>query len=304
MDEFCVTCNEAVLENALRMTCADCEYVYHLGKCSGVSETTFKTKNDAYKKAWRCPTCRNAKQRGGQTGKQTQESDSDVASMLGAISQKLDSLMPLKEQVNGIEKAVTHLSAQYDEILARINQNENETKQLKKRLEKLEQSKADAEINKLKQEVNVLEWRSRKQNLEIHGISQSTGENLIAKVNEVAKRLDVPELSKSDIVTVHRLPPKSNKIPGIIVRFTNQETRDRWIDNRRKLTRGPDSVYIQENLTLSDRSLLWMTKEWARANRHQYVWYRNGKIFIRKSDGEPALVIASVADLDRMTRQN
>lgn len=48
--DLCFACNEAVSEVELRLTWADCEYLYHLGKFSGVSETTFREKGDAHKK--------------------------------------------------------------------------------------------------------------------------------------------------------------------------------------------------------------------------------------------------------------
>lgn len=120
-----------------------------------------KTKNGTYKRTWRSSTCRNAKQGGGQIGRQTQKSENNVASMLASISQKPGSLLPLKEKMNRIEKAVEFLSAKYDGVLVRISQDEKETKLLKKHLEKIEHCEAEVEISKLKQEVNVLEWRSR-----------------------------------------------------------------------------------------------------------------------------------------------
>lgn len=303
-EDFCFACSEVVSESELRLTCINCEYPYHLGKCSGVSEATFRAKKDNYKKTWSCATCRVTKQRvsqGDQSCRNKKECDTGVAAMLTSISQKLDTLLPLRGQMSDLEKSVKYLSSKYDDILRHMSQQDKDIKQLTKRVEHIEQSAAEAEITKLKADVNALEWRSRRQNLEVHGVPATANEDLMAKVNEVANRLEVPELTQSDVVTVHRLPSKPDKTPGIIVRFANQGTRDKWLEGRRKLTRGQNSVYLQENLTTSDKALLWMTKEWAKANGYRYVWFRSGKVFIRKGEGEQALVIRSKSDLDKIT---
>ncbi|KAL3247030.1 hypothetical protein MRX96_057295 [Rhipicephalus microplus] len=45
-------------------------------------------------------------------------------------------------------------------------------------------------------------------------------------------------------------------------------------------------VKFQENLTSQSRQLLREAKEWARENRYKYAWHKNGKILLRKSDGD------------------
>lgn len=299
---MCLSCKEEIFEDDSRMVCLECEYPYHLGACSGISAKSFKARTEASKKTWRCQTCKTAKQRGSQSGNQGKEAVPDIAVMLASITKKLDALLPLRETVNGIEQSIQLLSEKYDKVQEKMNQHEGDLKDLKKRVRNIEQNGANENLNRLKQEVHELEWRSRRQNLEIHGIPASINESLIEKVNEVAKKLELSELTAHDVVAVHRLATKPDKIPGIIVRFTNQATRDVWLERRTRLKRGRDDAYLLENMTRQDRSLLWNTREWAREKKFQYTWYRNGRIFTRKADGEQAHVVRDVADLSRIAR--
>ncbi|XP_042144511.1 uncharacterized protein LOC121834791 [Ixodes scapularis] len=107
----CLSCNEALSEKSLKMKCVECEYSYHLGACSGIQESTFKTKGESWHSAWRCQTCRISKQR---SSKPKKDSEVDVMVALAAMNKKLDSLLDLKETVNGIEQAIQMLSDKYD----------------------------------------------------------------------------------------------------------------------------------------------------------------------------------------------
>lgn len=60
--------------------------------------------------------------------------------------------------MNGIEKVAEVHSTKCDELQVGISQCENKTNNLTKRLQKIAQSEADAEINKLEQEVKALEF--------------------------------------------------------------------------------------------------------------------------------------------------
>ncbi|KAG0423042.1 hypothetical protein HPB47_001166, partial [Ixodes persulcatus] len=131
----------------------------------------------------------------------------------------------------------------------------------------------------------------RRQNLEIHGVCETEWEDILSVV--VAAKLDVDEL-KSEVLAVHRLPVKPGNTRGIIVRFARQETRDLWLSKKRALNRasGTGHLYIAENMTRQARNLLWQVKEWARAKHYQFVWYRNGKVFVRQGEEAQAHVIS------------
>lgn len=119
--------------------------------------------------------------------------------------------------------------------------------------------------------MNDLEWRSRKLNLELHGIDKSENENLLQKVNKIAAKLELAPLVETDITAVHRLPGKPDKVPGIIVRFTKPSTRNAWLHAKKKLNKDRSDPFILENLTKHNRALLQTAKDWASNRQYAYV---------------------------------
>lgn len=298
MTGVCTKCNESLPDDGSPLTCVVCNYPYHWGICSGTTDATKNTKT--FRRTWRCQTCVTVQSRGGQSTQPMKDTEVDVLGLLAVMNKKLDSLLTLKETVDGIERSVQLMSDNYDEVLKRINQQDRDVKDLRKRVEVIEGNINGPMIGQLQRDVNELEWRSRKQNLEVHGIPVTENEVLLTKLNELANVLNVPQLNTNDVISVHRLPARADKVPGIIVHFASETTRNRWFENRLKLKSSQGNTYLQENITKHNRALLWAAKQWAKDNGFQYVWHRNGRILIRKKDGERATVVESENDLLRM----
>lgn len=301
MADGCVCCDEPYDKDNV-MQCTECTYFYHLGTCSGVSESTFKSKGATWHNAWRCPTCRTAKLRSSQSKPEPkQRSDEiDVTTILVGINEKLESLMGLKESVTALEQSVSMMSAKYDEVLKHMRQHDGDIKSLKNRVTSIENRERETNVQQIAQDMNALEWQTRKMNLEVHGIPVSEHEDLLGKLNLVAEKLEVPVLAETDIAALHRLPARPDKVPCIIVRFARQATRDQWLDKRRKLNRTDEDCYILENMTRQDRALLSAAKEWAKENGYRYSWHRNGKIFLRRRDGERVILVKCEMDLQNL----
>lgn len=297
--EQCLVCSVKLDANDSVITCSDCDGKYHTGKCAGISDTTIKSKGELYRSAWRCAICRRSKSRPQPPEKCSIDPDTqDIRIWMKAINDKLEYLMPLKETVESIEDSVQFMSERYDELLARTERNEQEVKELKRRIEKVEAQ--DDELVHLTKEVDNLEWRSRRLNLEFHGIQKTENENLLSEINKLAAEIKLPLLEENDIVALHRLPSKKDKVPGIICHFAKQTDRDTWWLNRKKLHAAHENLFVQENLTRRTRILLSETKVWAMANNFKYVWHNNNKVLVRKADGESVVAISNACDRDNL----
>ncbi|KAG0410141.1 hypothetical protein HPB47_012751 [Ixodes persulcatus] len=149
----------------------------------------------------------------------------------------------------------------------------------------------------LQLDVDALEWRSRRLNIEIHGIPDTDGEDLFSKVNDLAVRLEVGTLAGEDISAFHRLPARPGRTRGIIVRFARQELRDTWLAKRGVLRNSEDRVFICENMTSRSRGLLSAAKEWLKQSGYKYAWHANGKILVPRATGDSATIIKCEDDL-------
>lgn len=227
--------------------------------------------------------------------------DTDLSVVLAEITRKLDMLTNLPQQVEDVKASIQLMSQKYDDILSRQVSQEKELTSLKKKVSKLEENANPSDIQQLKASVNDLEWRSRKLNVEVHGIPVTDNENLITKLNEVAKLVSLSELSATDVEAVHRLPSRQGKVPGIIVRFSQLSLRDRWIEKRKVLRNMRSDISICENMTVQNRKLLRDVREWATANDYRFAWHANGKVLVRKQENESVVVIRCMTDLDKLS---
>lgn len=298
----CSACYEDIIDGEEFMTCADCCQRFHIGKCAGVGERSFKAKNAELRKALKCLTCRSSASR-------SQDSSSDASSAvlckrLAEISKslvnltaKVDDLTSLKETVSSIEKSVQHMSDTYDKLLEVSNRHDKEIELLRKRVDDIEANQDGQQIRKLRQELNDLSQYSRRQNMEIHGMPVTDGEDLLSKVNSLAVKLDLPTLVANDIEGLHRLPSQPDKVPVVLIRFANRSTKTDWISKRKECE---DDIRFFDNLTASSRNLLWLAKMKAKEMKYAFVWSKEGKIYARKQPGARAIRIACEEDIDKM----
>ncbi|CAN7951309.1 unnamed protein product [Ixodes pacificus] len=302
MANTCFTCQLPGLgegEEGL-VDCTGCRHSYHFGKCAGVTKKSFSGKTEASKKTWKCPTCRSNVSRASFSD--DKQPELDVKTLLTSINQKLDTLPSLTEKVDNLERSVQYMSKRFDEFEKEMKLQKTEIKDLSTRVRQMEEKD---ELNRvvqerLQQEVNDLEFRSRRLNLEIHGIPAVQGENLLTSLNWLADKLEVPHLTESDITSAHRLPAKQGHVPGIIVRFTRQQNRDEWLKGKNKLKGSTPRIFIQENLTRYNRDLLRATKDQAKEKNYAFTWYTNGKVLVRRIEGARAIHIKSRDDLNQL----
>ncbi|KAL3177537.1 hypothetical protein MRX96_039102 [Rhipicephalus microplus] len=216
-----------------------------------------------------------------------------------AINIKLDVLMPLKETVVKIEESVQFMSDQMTDVMKRAEENERSIKELRTRIENLEMQ--DKKLESLNRQLDDLEWRNRRYNLEFHGIPQTQQEDLVGKINALAIQNELLELSRDDVAAIHRFPSKQDKIPAIICRFNELNVREAWWDNRLKISKMNKEVRVLENLTKRSKTLLKEVKDWAKVNDYKFVWHRNYKILVKKAERHPTKPISDFRDAAKLT---
>lgn len=102
----------------------------------------------------------------------------------------------------------------------------------------------DDETDKVKQAVNELEWQSRRFNLEISSSPLSQIKDLMMKVNDVAARLAVAQLSATDVAGPHRVPSKPDMFSGIIIRFTREANKGRMAGQKNNFKRSETEMQV------------------------------------------------------------
>eukprot|EP00057_Strongylocentrotus_purpuratus_P005131 XP_003730288.1 PREDICTED: uncharacterized protein LOC100891148 [Strongylocentrotus purpuratus] len=123
-----------------------------------------------------------------------------------------------------------------------------------------------------------------------------------------------PSLKETDIDIAHRLgAPRAGadrRPRSIIVRFNSRRARNAVYDGRKKLknvtTRdigvhgSANKFYVNENLTSVTREVLGIVNVERKKAGFKFVWTVNGKIFVRKDEKEPAIIIHTKDDIKKL----
>ena len=221
------------------------------------------------------------------------------------------------------------LRNQYEELqkssefhIAKVESLETEKKVLKKEVSSLKKAVRNAEeeiadlnddLDGFKNDLGVainqiddLEQYTRKHNLEIHGISESSEENLPEKIIKLGKVLNV-HIANNDIDICHRVATRrsSGDPRPIIVRFRSYRGKSELYKARKHLKsvslsnyfHNTEAVYINENLTNYRRDLFAKVRKFEKNNNWYSAWTMDGKIFIKKSQSDQVKRIYEAEDL-------
>jgi archaellum component FlaC len=310
----CKQCGKSLPQNGTFVTCLACVEGFHYS-CSGLSETTYNRMSKVKRNKWKCLNCRESSSVTSETvGEKSDEESEDfeVKKMLHVINNKLDAN---KTSVDGLKSDVQGLSNFYEDLKKLISDIQKENRELKDKLNTvIEENRAkDKKIEFLIGRVNTMEQRSRNCNLEIHGMDVAAGEREEGGLPAVVRRLvgdhfDVAIDDKA-IEVVHRLPRRRpDAQSAVIVRCSSQSVRDSIINKRKTIVtndalfknKNENRLFICENLTQFNKSLLWNAKQKAKDKGWKYVWVKYGKIFAKKSDESFVLKLENERDLDKI----
>ena len=171
----------------------------------------------------------------------------------------------------------------------------------------------EREIAEQRRTINDLEQYSRKNCINISGLPESTGENVISKVAELGAVVGV-DICESDIDTAHRLGnPDKSKTRTVIVKFVRFDKREQLYAARKQIrtARIPSGssltapvlrgVYVTDSLTRANQAVMYAAREMRRADRLFAAWTDSGRMKVRVKRDGPTRVIRSIDDLHELT---
>lgn len=316
------------------MKCCECNLGYHLGGCAGIADNTFTTMGVVKRGKWKCRTCRSTSHASSTDGAVggSQLDQSALLTEVTEISKKLELLFSLKasvdqllqlpakvdgllslkptvqsmkDTVDAMQESVQFFSDKYDSLLALVTSHEKEVKALRVEVEVLQSTVNEQaqSVLRLQGDLNDMEQYGRKANLEIHGLPYSPGERLECTLQELAKELNVPGFSLSDVVAIHRLPGKRDSAPPVLVRFVSVPAKEPWMSARVRLRSLPGrlhQIFFNDNLTRVNKELFWRARSRGKAQGYRFIWVKNCKILAKKCEGDPVVKVNCLADLDKI----
>jgi uncharacterized protein YoxC len=300
----CQKCKKVLAKKGSHFMCqGPCQGTFHRSCVKGLAADLKSGRDRIY-----CNNCEDDEQSEDEPEGEMQ----DFARILKDIQKKVGVIPGLKKDLESITQSLSLLSDKYDTLITEHNQSKQKIQKLENTVTSLTNKciHLDKCNSAIEQKISELEQATRKNNIEIVGVEHLPGENVKEIITKIGNIINV---NCDDIEWVRRTRPlKAGSKPApIIVGFksTGTHSRDAWLVHRRRVsettsntvTSGLDTsrIYINEDLTKAARALLWTTKSTLRGI-YKYIWVSNGRILVKKSDGDKSMCVRSESDVTEL----
>ncbi|XP_061385291.1 uncharacterized protein LOC133320707 [Danaus plexippus] len=216
--------------------------------------------------------------------------------MLEQIENKFQKVL---DNMAAINTSIEFLERKYEDVKPEIDLKFESIKNLEQ-----ENNRLRTDVNDLQSRLSLMEQQSRACNVEVQCVPEFKNENLITTLNQIASVIKC-ELDKKDVITctrVEKLNKDSPRPRSILVKFSTPRVRDTFLAASMEFNRkaktisnklntshlgiGGDKrpVYICEHLAPAVKALHAEARLYSKKLGYRFVWTKNGRIFMRKSD--------------------
>lgn len=305
MSDKCAKCEDALPTDGGLVLCRGCNGNYHY-KCS-IKASTYENKGKAEKSKWRCERCRTG-------GKRLQDDEATPIEKQKDIGQLALEIAKMSEQIKENTKCQKFVAEQYDEIIKGQQDLGDHIKNLERQIAHLMQSCADKDrkISSLQARINEMEQKQYEKNFEVHGVIETEEEDEKSIVCRVTEKMGIA-LTEDDIEVASRLEKRKqdDKIVRnrpIIVMLKSKKKRDEIIQRRRITVLNSEivnrkevgKIYVVEQLSSYNKSLLWEAKNRAREKEWKFVWVQNCNVLARKEEGSRIINLKDFDDINKI----
>lgn len=298
MPIICAECKENIIRTANSPSSIDCEIckqLFHLS-CVGV---TLEEINDL-KGIWRCNKC--AMDSSSQLGNESHLGDADAS--VGDLNVD-PNLKSIAKSLNDIIRSLNVAHEKLDSHSHRFVDLDSKLLSALEEVKELQESKRALERENiaLRRRIDDLEQSSLEKSLEIRGVPETQGENLMSVISDVMQKLGT-NIKPEHINKAYRYGSKQKRDRCILVDFVRKGDRDEVIRERRvrrDFKINNQLTFINEALTPNNRKLFALARA-AKKNApgFKYLWVRDGRILARKNDDSLIFRVSSEDDVNKI----
>lgn len=309
MSEKCKVCSRGINARHVKVQCKDCQAFFH-GSCVNMSEEDVKfleEQNDL----WRCDNCkktRRASMKLESTIDEARVSNEDLVKILGEM--QTESRKQFERLEAELGKSVENCHDHIKELSAKFDEQSKIIKAYEEKFDAIIQENVNLKkkVKTLETQLDDLEQYSRVNCLELNGIPETKNENVCDVIKVVGTALGM-QINEDMIDACHRMGTKQEgRKRGIIVKFTRRSVKEEMLQ-KRKVKRNfnthdlnfkdtqADVVYINESLSPARRRILNAARALKREKGYTFVWVKNGRIFLRKNEGDPVVVATTLEQI-------
>ncbi|KAL4719885.1 hypothetical protein ACJJTC_004100 [Scirpophaga incertulas] len=223
-------------------------------------------------------------------------------------------LQEMRELIRDFQESMNFFNKEFHDFKKEYTAQKALVESIKKENEQLKLSNAEMHTK-----LTMLDQQMRAANLEIHCVPENKHENLTSIVHQLGKAINcLPGVSDIQHCSrVAKIDPKNTRPRNILVKFSNQKRRDDFIKsviefNKKKksedrlntshlgMAGDKTAIFVSEHLSLENKQLHASARIRAKELGYKYVWVRNGKIFIRKSEETSHICVRNLDTLKKM----
>ncbi|CAG9789959.1 unnamed protein product [Diatraea saccharalis] len=217
------------------------------------------------------------------------------------------------DELKEVKESMNFMNIKYEEV----RKEQAETKERMKLL-KSESDIAKAKLKDLESRVNYLEQNARANNLEIQCVPEKKDENLLNIIEELGKTINckvtteqlayftrTPKLNKDNdrpksIIVQFITPKKKDAFLAAAISFNKANPNNKLNSSHAGIPGKMTAIFVTEHLSMSNKALHAAARRAAKEKNYKYVWIRNSRIFMRKTDNSPYLIIKSMEALQNL----
>ncbi|CAH2089930.1 unnamed protein product [Euphydryas editha] len=230
-----------------------------------------------------------------------------------ALNREFESLKFEINSLKDLKCSLEFLSDEYDKIKSDLQASEERVKSLTNSNQAMQ-----ARVEELSHRLNLVEQHSRETNIEINGIPENKTENLTNIAKQLCTTISVSPLimETASCTRVRKMNSSVNRPRAIVVKLSSIRSRDEILAAVSQFNKNNQSeklntehlgfsgaktpVYVSEHLSPYLKALHARTRHVAREKSYEFVWIRNGHIFVRKNDKSPATQIKTYEALNKL----
>lgn len=247
---------------------------------------------------------------------------SNIEETLNFDSQK-HTIKSLTSLMKILHDSQNYLSKENDEFRSRIEKLETENIILLKKntLNESTIKNLSNEVIELKFEVNELKQDKLEGHFNVNGLPQMTKDKAIEVVVKIAGELDI-NLTPSDVKEVSCFVNKKTNKADYVFELHKKELKKEFIMKRKSkllyannnleifgvnsnsssINRNSSRIFVNDHLCQFNHHLLNHAKSLKNFD-FKYVWYKFGKIFIKKDDTSEVISVRSYQTIDNLIQK-
>lgn len=222
-------------------------------------------------------------------------------------------LKSIKDEITSVNESMKFMNEKYEDMRTELKSKFVLVNELQK-----ENIQLKTTVKELNGKVNLLEQHARSCNLEIQCLPEHRGENLVSTVTNLGRVIScgITDANIHNVTRIAKQNPNSARAKSIIVQFNSPRVRDEFLAASIKFNKSnPDNklnshilgiggpkqnVYIMEHLSPANKSLHAAARIKAKEKTYKFVWIRNGKIFMRKTENSEYKYIKDHDTLEKL----